>query len=63
MAPASWSTEIAHPRIVRIVGRRSLVISIGIAPAEDESLSRQFVPEDLRPALTLLLLADAPGQQ
>ncbi|MGY3591427.1 hypothetical protein ACVIGB_008994 [Bradyrhizobium sp. USDA 4341] len=32
MAPASWSTSIAHPRIVRIAGLRSLVISIGIAP-------------------------------
>jgi hypothetical protein len=32
MAPASWSTSIAHPRIVRITGLRSLVISIEITP-------------------------------
>jgi hypothetical protein len=28
MAPASCSTEIAHPRSVRIVGRRCFIISI-----------------------------------
>ena len=44
MAPASWSSWIAHPRIVRTLGRRSFAISIEIAPAEDESLPRQFVP-------------------
>jgi hypothetical protein len=32
MAPASWSTSIAHPRIVRIAGLRSLVISMEMAP-------------------------------
>jgi hypothetical protein len=32
MAPASWSTPIAHPRIVRIAGLCSRVISIEIAP-------------------------------
>jgi hypothetical protein len=44
MAPASCSTEIAQPRSVRIAGRRSLVINIEIAPAQDESLRPQFVP-------------------
>jgi hypothetical protein len=29
MAPASWSTSIAHPRIVRVAGR-SRVISMAI---------------------------------
>jgi hypothetical protein len=32
MAPASWSTAIAHPRIVCIAGLPSLVISMEIAP-------------------------------
>jgi hypothetical protein len=37
IAPASSSKEIAHPRSVRIVGLRSFVVSIEIAPAGDES--------------------------
>jgi len=38
MAPASTSTILAHPSIVRNEGRRSLVISIEVTPARNESL-------------------------
>ena len=41
--PDGAGTEIAHPRIVRIAGRRSLVISIKISPA-GRSLAPPFVP-------------------
>jgi hypothetical protein len=44
MAPASWSTSIAHPRIVRIAGLRSLIISIGIAP----DTANRFVRDSFR---------------
>src|SRR5258707_14396832 len=44
MAPTSCSTAIAHPRTVRIAGRRSFIISIEIAPARDESLRAVPVP-------------------
>jgi hypothetical protein len=43
MALASCSTEIAHPRTVRIAGLRSVVISIGSLPT-DESIRPPFVP-------------------
>jgi hypothetical protein len=44
MAPASCSTLIAHPRSVRIAGRRSFVISIEIAPAGTNPSARLLVP-------------------
>jgi hypothetical protein len=41
MAPASFSTEIAQPRSVRIAGRLSLVISTELAPAGTNPCARR----------------------
>src|ERR1700749_5211327 len=50
MAPASNRTEIAHPSMVRIEGRRSLNVSIEVAPLRGNESPKQFrVPyEQLR---------------
>ncbi|MGY3532925.1 hypothetical protein ACVILK_003483 [Bradyrhizobium embrapense] len=44
MAPTSWRTWIAHPRSVRVIGLRSLIISIAIDSEYDESCGPSFVP-------------------
>jgi len=46
IAPASSRTDLAHPSIIRKVGRRSFIISIAITPCRTshESLAPSDVP-------------------